>query len=129
MQSITEIRVMLENVETDLVNKGWRQPLASLYITSTGGYLSVGANHPHSDDYEDRWSKSYYLNDENWQIRLWADLEALSTAEEEAKVIFNKSLSRTIEVGKKVGIDADLVRPLEEQMKKLSTNILEYTDD
>jgi hypothetical protein len=53
-------------------------------------------------------------------------VSSLATKAEREQAEYLKRLASAIEYGKKVGIDEDFINPLELQMRKLSSNIIEH---
>ncbi len=122
METIEQIRDALNKLDAMLSDKGWRIPSCEFNMDQQF-WVYVKANHPL--DGGDRINEYLVEDTVDGAFRLARkSIRALPNAESAAQDDFRKALGALIDKGKALGIDADFLNPLTEQMRTLSENII-----
>lgn len=121
-----DMQARVDAMAAAMVAKGLRAPEAQYWIRSnvqSAVMLSfgklTGATHDYERDY-------HHFPDDDGSGLAKADafIAGLPDAAERRRADFMEQLTKTIEMGRQNGIDADFVNPLVEAMKRLSENII-----
>ena len=126
-----QIKLECEKLVKAFTAKGWKNPSAFLKVRANEELLlGLSAEHPVSEDYKDSCDIYIRGTDPATLFRqAYVDILALPDEKTAAEDEFRRALARTIEIGKRNGIDVDFVNPLIEQMKRLSENILTHNGE
>lgn len=116
--NISEIQVRVDALSKAMLAKAVPEPCAGFGIESDRG-VRAHLSWAHKTRYRD-----YFHCDTLEEAEAY--VAALPTPEEARMQAFMSSLSDTIELGKKVDVDADVVNPLLLLMERLSKNALTH---
>lgn len=118
-----EIQQQLNLMAKRMLGKGLRQPDAKLHLSSDVR-LYVQLSYYNDDNY---CCPAFWDEEAGVALNLaWNHLREIAEGAERERNNYLKKVAEAVEYGKKIGIDDDLINPLIEQMKKLSSNIVEH---
>lgn len=122
MQTLTQVREALDELDAMLSEKGWRTPSCEFNMDQQFWFF-VKAKHPlEGGDSVNEYCASDTVEDAFKDARKF--IRNLPTAENAAKDDFRKGLAALIDKGKALGIETEFLNPLTEQMRALSENII-----
>lgn len=123
MNTIEEIDAAIIELNKALEDKGWRRPRCE--FNADGRYwFKIQADHPidGGDNIFKYCGGTDSVDDALNEAR--AKIRSLPSGKEAATDDFRKALAKLIDKGTALGIDADFLNPLTEQMRALSENII-----
>lgn len=124
-----EIKAELESIEALMVDRGFVNPSAKFSIRFLCDGYSAWIDYRLSKDGD---SMSHHCHSAKSPEAAIKELRhycaTTKTPDKMAKEAFCAKLGRLIDEGRKVGIEVEMMNPLTEAMKALSTNILEHID-
>ena len=118
-----EIKHQLNQMSRRLLDKGMRTPNAALQIHADAQCYGQVAYYE-DDEYR---TKTEWQDDPGIALNcMWNHIREIPEKAERERNNYLRKIAAAVEYGKKVGIDDDLINPLVEQLKRLSSNIIEH---
>jgi hypothetical protein len=118
-----EIQQQLDTAVRRLLDKGVGQPSVTLQFRSEGECLAQVCFYE-AGEYE---VKSFWAPEPGVALnQVWNLIREMPDLAERERTLYLKKVAEAVEYGRKVGVDQALINPLLEQMKKLSSNIIEH---
>lgn len=125
--TVQYLRDQAIQMEHTLSHKGMDSPDCEVivnYSTYTAVLIKIYFNAQGEGELE--YFKAEEIKDvPNALSAAWAYIRDLKSAEELRRQAFMKKFGNMLDEAREIGLDVDFLNPLEEAMKKLSTNILE----
>lgn len=121
--NISSIKQQLNVLREEAITRGLVRPSFKIEIENDCLYYGTW-----SWEVESRATYDSILSDSIDVIltKFRSEIYAVGSKEERQRVEYLKRLASTIEYGKQIGIDDDLINPLVAQMKTLSANVIEH---
>lgn len=120
-----ELQLALDNLVLRCLDKGLASPKVQIQFESNKQpHAWVTFTLSEAGEYKSEYFRDDYLFDLLGKITHF--INDIPTREDRERNEYLRKLAATIEYGRKIGIDESFVNPLELQMKKLSSNIIEY---